>query len=318
MQSVLRKVKEEIICNEKERQEFIAKTKELEKRCEEAETRAAEAESKIAGLEAGSSDIAKAAVEADSGDVNTPGSSSNTAVQVAVEKVARELHSLYKAKHETKVGALKKSYEARWEKRIKEQQAKIEELGRENDELRVGRDVTMSGVVPGMLAPQPPAHVQEESEDARIQREAEAQNVREMSAKMDELVAEVAGVKKVNSALRADLEISRRENSELVAAVEQLLLLEASAISMPPVPEPSPALPHQPQPLATSISDTGLGFKPSLGSRASGLKGPGFGTVGGESRLGMVKRNASGQPGLGMRSGIMSNIERMGRGRGVE
>ena len=317
MQGVLRKVKEEIICNEKERQEFIAKTKELEKRCEEAETRAAEAESKIAGLEAGSSDIAKAAADADHGDVSTPGSSSNTAVQVAVEKVARELHTLYKAKHETKVGALKKSYEARWEKRIKEQQAKIEELGRENDELRVGRDVTMSGVVPGMQAPQPPAQGQVESEDARIQREAEAQRVQEMSARLDELVSEVTSIKKANSALRADLETSRRENSELVAAVEQMLLLESSTASIPAVSEPIPVLPHQ-LPLATSTSDTALGFKSSLGSRASGLKGPGFGTLGGESRLGMMKRNASGQPGLGMRSGIMSNIERMGRGRVVE
>ena len=239
-------------------------------------------------------------------------------MQVAVEKVARELHSLYKAKHETKVGALKKSYEARWEKRIKEQQAKIEELGRENDELRVGRDVTMSGVVPGMLAPQPPAQVQQESEDAIIQREAEAQRVREMSAKLDELVSEVTGVKKDNSALRADLETSRRENSELVAAVEQMLLLESSTNPMPSVPESTPALAHQPPLLATSISDTGLVSKPLLSSRASGIKGPGFGTVGGESRLGMMKRNASGQHGLGMRSGIMSNIERMGRGRGVE
>jgi hypothetical protein len=329
MQVVLRNVKEEIILNQKEHEELVSKTTDLEKKVEEAEARAADAESKLAGYEAGSTLIAGEAQEKDHGDVSTPGSSTNRAVEIAVEKVARELHGLYKAKHETKVGALKKSYEARWEKRIKEMQAQIDDLGRENEELRIGRDATLTGVDPAMLAaqaqPLTEQQQQKESDEAKIQREAEAQLTRELSSQVERLASEVEGVKKENAAIRTDLETSRRENSELVAAVEQMLLLETDNASSASAPAPAPVAVEQRQshaqaPPASNVN-AGLGIRGI--SRASGLKGPGFGTVGGaagEARFGMMKRSVSGASGhglgAGLRSGIMSDIERMGRGGG--
>ena len=65
-----------------------------------------------------------------------------------MERVARELHGLYKSKHETKVAALKKSYEARWEKKIRELETRVEELGEDNERLRIGRDATLTRVAP--------------------------------------------------------------------------------------------------------------------------------------------------------------------------
>ena len=290
MQGILRDVKGELVRGEREREELKAKADESEKRREEAEARAADAQSRLAGVEAGS------AASGASGDASTPGSGSNKAVEAAVENVARELHTLYKTKHENKVGALKKSYEARWEKRIKELQAKVDEVSKENEDLKIGRDATMSGLVPGTLTPV-------ESDEQKHQRIAEAQRrEEEQQAKLATLAAEVETVKNDNAQLRIDLEKERLEKGDLVAAAEEILSLQASA---PPVDPP-----------AVAGSDT---LRGSI-SRASGLKGPGFSTSSaaaapGESRIGLMSmRSTSG----GVRSGMMSNIERMGRGRGAE
>ncbi|MCJ1392179.1 hypothetical protein MMC18_005046 [Xylographa bjoerkii] len=338
MQAVLRGVKEQIMCNEKEREELYTKNKDLERRCDEAETRASEAESKVAGLEAGNSATANSQAEGLSGDISTPGSGSNKAVEIAVEKVARELHTLYKAKHETKVSALKKSYEARWEKRIRDLQSKLDEVTRENDELRIGRDATMSGLVPLAVdaRSEPPSEPPSYSEIEEAKKLEDLQILVEMKTQLESLAGEIDTLRRdyaalevelrearrESVALQAELDTSRRENSELVAAVEQMLSLEvvpASVASSQSVSQPP--LPHA----TSSVGVAGeAGFRSSVASRASGLKGPGFGTVGagaGDGRFGMgaMKRSVSGSQGLGgPRSGIMSNIERMGRGRGVE
>ncbi|MCJ1320562.1 hypothetical protein MMC15_005902 [Xylographa vitiligo] len=337
MQLVLRGVKEQIMCNEKEREELYTKSKDLERRCDEAETRASEAESKVAGLEAGNSAPASLQGEGHPADISTPGSGSNKAVEVAVEKVARELHTLYKAKHETKVSALKKSYEARWEKRLRDLQAKLDEAMRENDELRVGRDATMSGLVPPSIDARSEPHSEPPSynEIEEAQKLEDLQLLVDMKAQLESLATEIDTLRGEHAALEAELESarresaalqdelnnSRRENSELVGAVEQMLSLDVASVPVPTSqPVSQPPLPHA----TSSMGVAGeVGFKASVASRASGLKGPGFGTVGasgGEGRFGMaMKRSTSGGQGLGgTRSGIMSNIERMGRGRGVE
>lgn len=337
LQGLLRTVKEEIIANERERSTLVSQSSDLQERLDEAESRAADASSRIAGLEAASTPHARVAGALDNGDVSTPGSCSNKAVEIAVEKVARELHGLYKAKHETKVGALKKSYEARWEKRIREMQGKIEELGRENEELRLGRDATMTAVAPGAI-PQGPGPGEPLSEaDAAAQnatrdeaerrataaREADAERTKELTGRLDRLAAEVETVKTDNAALRADLATSRLENSELVAAVEQMLTLESA------LPLPLPTTANATAPAADLVEpalngggapgpNTGLGGGGTVGAtkaRASGLKGPGFGA--GAMGPGRFARSTSGSQ-AGPRSGMMSNIERMGRGRGPE
>ncbi|KAJ3523044.1 hypothetical protein NM208_g12603 [Fusarium decemcellulare] len=130
METVLRKVKDEIVISQREREELEQKLEESEKRREAAEMMHQEAESKMAGMRAGK-DVDKSSPE----KPKSPGSS-NHEVEIAVERVARELHALYKSKHESKVTALKKSYESRWEKRVRELEDKIEELSEDNERLR--------------------------------------------------------------------------------------------------------------------------------------------------------------------------------------
>ena len=332
MQSVLREVKDELLRGEKERKELSKRVSDLsvkledrERRLEDSEARSSEAESKLAGF-AESQNLSSQT------DGQAPVTPSNKAVEVAVDKVARELHALYKTKHETKVGALKKSYEARWEKRVKELQSKIEDLQRENEDLKVGRDATMSGVVPGMLE-----HTRNSNQDtdanaaetaAQLQllseeKVATLKKLEELSVRLETFESQVGQLKKDNRSLLHDLDSSRRENSELVAAAEQMLLLETSSSTIEPstfTPHPHtsaasattvPSLPH-----SVSFPTSGLGtsdpqLRTSVGTKASGLRGPGFGSS-------LMKRSTSGTTGVstGGRSGIMSGIERMGRGRG--
>ena len=391
MQSVLRDVKKEIVHGEHERSELTAKFEEVDKRREEAEARASEAESKLAGIEAGTS-----AANAQ-GDVSTPGTGSNKAVEVAVERVARELHTLYKAKHETKVTALKKSYEARWEKRIRELQGRVDTLTKENDDLRIERDATMSGVIPSRSSTTVDSTAQTEDQESQDKKEKEESTARllrleqleashqknrqELQRKLDSTIADFIHTKKENEELHEVLGRERLERGDLVAAVEELLSLQQQKPppSAPPSRAPSfsdthslynhhrqgsPPPPPHPPAMTTSVSESSFSSRGSgtsayngsghghghghasgtgtIPSRASGLKGPGFGasattSTNGESRIGALHKGmrsvrgsgsgygyggivggggGSGGSGTGFRSGIMSNIERMGRGRG--
>ena len=292
METVMRNVREEIISRGREKDELAEKMEESERKREEAETKAAEAESRAAGMKAGS----------DSHSDQT--SSSNGEVGVAVEKVARELHALYKSKHETKVGALKRSYEARWEKRVKELERKVEEVNKENEELKVGRDATLSGVVPSMLNAA-------ETEERRKEAVEMAQKAEEDKARIQGLMEEVSHIRRDNETLMGELEKERVEKGDLVAAVEEMLSMSAAANS--------------------NDGNTSSGLENLRGSisRASGLKAPGFSSsIGaGESRIGRTdtiggpaqskSRSGSGSAGAGsnIRSGMMSNIARMGRTR---
>ncbi|KAI9756107.1 MAG: hypothetical protein M4579_003994 [Chaenotheca gracillima] len=291
MEKVLRTVKQEIMREEREKEEVAQKLEESERKREEAETKAAEAETRVAGL--------RASVPASSPD-SAVGTTKE--VEVAVEKVARELHSLYKSKHETKVAALKKSYEARWEKRVNGLEKKLEELYKENEELRVGRDATMSGVIPGTVH-------QSESADKEAERIEDAQKAEEQKARILGFAEELASLKRDNDQLINELEKERVEKGNLVSAVEEMLSMSG----------PSNAGERQ---TSSSLED----FKSSI-TKASGMKPPGQAATigGGESRIrrtnppggGSLRLNrsyAGGTSGIA-RSGIMSNIERMGRGR---
>jgi hypothetical protein len=213
-----------------------------------------------------------------------------------------DLHASYKKKHENKVAALKRSYEKRWEKRVKELEAKLEELQRENEELRVGRDLTMSGVVPGALeAAKVEAQTKAQAEDAR--------KVEEHKARALGLMEEVASMKRDNERLIAELEKERVEKGEMVAAVEEMLSLQAG-VTVPDGP----------------VSSGMENLRGSI-SRASGMKPPGFSSTAmpaPESRIGRIpvsgglsrSRSGSGGVGIPRSGGIMGNIERMGRTRG--
>ena len=306
MKDVLRSVKEEIVRGDREKDHLLQRVTEAEYKREEAEAKTLEAESKMAGMRASSSPNAPS-------DTNHTNANTSNEVEAAVTKVAKELHTLYKSKHETKVTALKKSYSDRWEKKVKDLQSKIDELSKENDDLRVGRDATMTGVDHTRLL----SNSHAESEAQKKDLESTQQRLETQTLKLHQLEQEISTLQSAltaqestNASLTSELDASRLETAELIAATEELMLLSQAAVEAP----------HPPSQDARSVS--GL----SRSTSGSGLKAPGFGTYGGggESRIGRMggvggygrERSGSGT-GQGGRSGLLGSIERMGRGRGM-
>ncbi|KAI0554516.1 hypothetical protein F4679DRAFT_526353 [Xylaria curta] len=305
MESVLRKVKEEIVRSQCERDQLESKFEESEKRREAAEIMAQEAESKMAAMRAG-----KANTDASSNTANKspekskPGSRE---VEIAVEKVSRELHSLYKSKHESKISALKKSYENRWSKKVHELEDKIEELLEENEKIRAGRDATMTKVDPNQTII---------DEERKVQAVKDSTQIKELNAEIQKLDAVITSVKSDNQELRLLLEKERVEKGELVQLAEEMMSMQSFCQVEAPPPSPPAAKPQPPPPTTNN-------FRSSI-SRPSGLRAPGsvkkptdsrIGGLGSERKVGGGLRPTSGTAG---RSGIMSSIEKMGnyRGRG--
>ncbi|CAF9921316.1 hypothetical protein IMSHALPRED_005144 [Imshaugia aleurites] len=307
MQTVLKDVKEEIIRSEREKEQLLQRVSEAEYRRQDAESKVVEAESKIAGMRASSSSTAPS----ESGSANT-----NSEVEAAVTKVAKELHGLYKTKHEAKVTALKKSYSDRWEKKIKDLQAKIDELSKENDDWRIGRDATMTGVEPGALSAAPSPESEAEKENERQKQEKQEQRLEEQRRQLSNVERELENVRRnlassteQNVALVSQLSASRAETADLIAATEELMTLSQHAMASSSA---GAANAHPPPPDARSTL--------SRSTSGSGLKAPGFGGYSGESRIGRMPapsgyRRDRGENGAGGRSGLLGNIERMGRGR---
>ena len=319
MQKVMKDVKEEIIRGDREKDSLLQRVQEAEHKREEAETRIVEAESELEGLRA-------SAVSTSTPQNRTDGSNPpNNEVEVAVTKVAKELHGLYKSKHEAKVTALKKSYSDRWERKVRDLNTKVDELSKENDDLRLGRDATMTRVVPPTSNTDTTASISTLS-IAGKNAETEAQ-VKDLETKLSTMESELSTIRTTlegsesgKRMLQDQLEASRAETADLIAASEELMLLSQPSFSSsvtggrPPSVEP---------PIYQGENLRRQSF--SRSTSGSGLKAPGFGTGsgsggGGESRIGRVGMGAgtggierSGS-GLG-RSGILSNIERMGRGR---
>lgn len=212
METVLRQVKDEIMITQKERETLEAKLEESEGRREAAEFMAQEAESKMAVMRA--SKVNNDAT-ASPGVKSPKATASQREIEVAVEKVARELHAAYKSKHESKVAALKKNYEMRWDKKIRELEAKIEELNRENEELRVGRDATLT-------------KVELETTERREQAVKDSAEIKGLHAEVDKLGASLRSVQEDNAELRQQLECERVEKGELVTLAEELMQMQTN------------------------------------------------------------------------------------------
>lgn len=310
MQSVLRSVKEEILHEQHEHERLRQRLEASEKKREDAEAKLLEVDSKIAGMQAAAAAAGNPTASADLDGQSTPGcnvNSGNAAVEAAVEKVARELHALYKSKHENKVSALKKSYEARWEKRTKQLEDKIRDLNHENEDLRVARDATMSGNVPATpdLHPMDGAVNQEDGE----RKVDEAYQSEQHKARLEELLSEIRTFRQENTTLQQQLVSERKEMAELVKATEEMmqLSLQPNPISTAAIVEgrrdevPTPRSANNRKGSITKSTSVGVWKQSSIGSA-------------GESRIGRMGGVTGG--GLGStRSGIMNNIERMGRGR---
>jgi hypothetical protein len=239
--------------------------------------------------------------------------------------VARELHTLYKSKHETKVAALKKSYESRWEKRVREAERKLATAHEENDRLRVERDAAQSD---NMAAANASMITRENDEHEAEKRVLEAQ--------IKGLQHEMASIKHDSERLRFELKSERAEKGELVAAVDEWLAIQNQPAQQQQQHQPPP--PQREREREPSVSSAGNleeeyqtsnelpaeNFRRSVSrSGSSGIRPPAsgekriprFGAGGGHSR-----GNSGGKSGIAVftpgRGGIMSSIERMGRGGG--
>ncbi len=318
MQSVLRNVKEQIIRGDREMDQLAQKLEESERKREEAESKAIEAQTKIASLKAGSAAAAAA-------DGTPGGSSANRSTDAAIEKVAKELHGLYRQKHEVKVAALKESYRARWERKIRELEGRIDHLTRENDDLRLGRDATMSGVVPPSIhnsAVNQQKLDQERAEQANFLADLQKETARvrhdngTLVTQLDRERSKIAGLRDENGNLVGQLEKYRLEMADLVAATEEMMQLSLNASSITADVASALSTKASLENLHGSVEN----LRGSVSRAVSGLKQPGYGAGPGESRIGrMGERSArvgfGATAGGGSRSGIMGNIERMGRGR---
>jgi hypothetical protein len=253
------------------------------------------------------------------------------------------LHTLYKGKHEAKVAALKKSYEARWEKRVREAESKLKDAMEEIERLKTERDATMSGVIRDVkLGPS--------SGDTTILRECEELEAHKkvLEARVKGLEEEIKSVKRDSENLRSELKSERAEKGELVAVVDEWLAMQqeqqhhqqsvleprTSQESQNPS-DSSSSRPNQVNKPAVSASDTaasniGRAVPATSGIRPRAIGGPtpkvarfgmpGSAIPGGHARgnSGSGRTGCSGPGGIPApgRSGIMSSIERMGRGGG--
>ncbi|KAL7650743.1 hypothetical protein ACMYSQ_010511 [Aspergillus niger] len=314
MEAILREVRAEIVEGEQEKERLARKLDEAEKSREQLEGRVVELESQLASA-LQSASAGNAAPE----NTSRTKTSEETAkeVQDAVEKVARELHTLYKSKHETKVAALKKSYEARWEKRVREAENKLTAANEENERLKIERDAAVSE--PPRVDPSLLSHEREEHEAEK----------RVLEAQIKGLQQEMTALKEDNERLHAELKQERAEKGELVAAVDEWLAIQQD---QPPAQgDPQPLTTRElesPEPVLVAPEPPTGSFQRSVshGSTSSGIRPPSTTSSNGEKRIpkigAMGNRHARGNSGSKSgiavptpgRSGIMGSIERMGRG----
>jgi chromosome segregation ATPase len=340
MENVLRTVRTEILDGEHERDRLLKKAEEAEKAKEQLEGRVVELESQQSAAREAAESGASSAHSSEQGAQ----SSCDTAkeVQDAVEKVARELHSLYKSKHETKVAALKKSYESRWEKRVRELENKLHKAVAQSERLQNELDTMISSANVGETT------MLRESEELEAQKHV-------LEAKVKGLEQELNAVKRDADMLRSELKHERAEKSELVAVVDEWLAMqeeqaeqdahmetERSQSPEPPTLKRENILdetadqPTGEHPGTATDESNGAGdtikavrhapaapMQPPASTNARprvmpGLtpKMPRFGMPNGHSRTNSGGSISSGIGRLPVpgRSGIMSSIERMGRG----
>ncbi|KAI9720126.1 MAG: hypothetical protein M1828_005772 [Chrysothrix sp. TS-e1954] len=278
VETVLKSVREEYLIGEREKDDLQAKLEESNRAREEAELKAAEA--------------SRTSMAQSQFDPRSSGASSNTDAVVAqkvaqqldekMENLARELHAVYKKKHEGKVATLKKTYETRADKRCHELQASIDDLSKQLEELQATKESSLSLELPKHRVADIAKYEEQKTE------------IQQSKAKIAGLEEEMNSVRGTHSRLLQELEQERVEKGELVAAVDEMLALQ-SEVGAP-----------------SAIED----FRKSI-SRPSGLRGPGFG----ESRIGRGGPGApqrSTSNGTSGKSRMMSNIERMGSGRAID
>lgn len=332
MEEVLREVKQNAFVEEREREKLRRQAEDAERQAEEAEVKILELNASLDTLR---SDRLKSPVKTEPA---TPGGGLDVdlAVKNATESVARELHALYKGKHERKVADLKVSYEKRWIKQVEQLRAELKASQDEVVKLQTEKEATMSGVVPGQI-------------EAMSRMEGQIEELRrwneEVSAEKKVLEAEGAGWKSQvetltaeTETLRKDLQRERVEKGDLVAQIDEFLSLKAEEEEI--AAERARTQAALQQPVSPPRSEDGNGTRPlSATSTASPKKCRN--SLGGETGvprtsrprpMSMLQKPTAGKysnipaPGSGLKApsskvgysgrsgGIMEGIARMGAG----
>lgn len=234
MEEVIREVKQNAFMEELEREKLRRQIDEADRKAEDQEVKILELNATLEALRSDRHNRSMHSPEKDSLEPATPSVTTaldvDAAVKDATERVARELHTLYKGKHERKVADLKVSYEKRWIKQVdqlrsdlkaaQEEISKLQQTSHENASNNHGNSV--SGP----------------SDAALSKMEGQVEELRrwndEVIADKKFLEAEVAGLKqRLNSFhneagdLRKELEQERVEKGELVAQVDLFLVMSA-------------------------------------------------------------------------------------------
>ncbi|RAH70863.1 uncharacterized protein BO66DRAFT_391303 [Aspergillus aculeatinus CBS 121060] len=315
LEAVLRDMKAEIVGGEQEKERLVKRAIDAEKMKEHLEGRVLNLQSQLTASRNSASEESSSATHSPRVKI-----AEETAkeVQDAVKKVARELHTAYQKKHETKVAALKKSYEARWEERVRQAENKLKVTAEENEHLRKERDTVLSEASRANSSLLPHA-IKEIGPDHRV-----------LEAQVKDLQQEVVILKDETERLHAELKVERAEKGELVAAVDEWLSIQPVQPSEPSLPPSSHAqLPQslEPSTTATEPAPENIQRKVSQGGSSSSTRPPSTGAGYERERkipkIGVpVSRqgrgNSGSKSGIAVftpgRSGIMGSIERMGRG----
>lgn len=231
MEEVLRELKQNAFIEEHEREKLRRQAEEAEKKAEEQEVKILELN---ASLETLRSDRVKNSPSPQKLDEPaTPGNQNvvdvDAAVKNATETVARELHALYKTKHERKVSDLKVSYEKRWIKQVDQLRAELKEAHDEIMKLETEREATLSGVLPNQLQNQAEqiSRMEGQIEELRRFNEETVAEKKMLEAEISGLKNQLDSVQRENEKLRREVESERVEKGELVAQVEVFLQVSA-------------------------------------------------------------------------------------------
>ncbi|KAF8427291.1 hypothetical protein EV426DRAFT_399748 [Tirmania nivea] len=241
-----------------------------------------------------------------------------------VDRIAKELHVLYKQKHETKVAALKKSYEQRWEKKMKALESEIETLKETFPQTQPAKSTV------------PAAELKELNSKTQT-----------LIQELEDVKVENENLKDENKQLKEQVQKERREKGELVGAVEEMLALQMQTLSEAvtaaeeerhegtsiqktnprPQPQAAPSAGAAPskssglaKPGTLKVKDVKKLEKGWEGvrRRASGIGITPLGETGGVTGIAAPRAGASGlvAPRAGGASALKGGIERMGRGAG--
>ncbi|KAF2268057.1 hypothetical protein CC78DRAFT_530450 [Lojkania enalia] len=344
VQKLLQDVQAELARNDSEREALLARLAEAEKRADDAEQRSSDLETRVIEAESKNVDMTTF-INPDEGDENRKIYSEaecQAAIAEKVNEVARDLHAAYKAKHEKKIKALKENYQKKADDRCKELRVQIIRLERRVEEAEKKRDDTFSKVLPPEFdkdtacekcgkKDSPISSISKADDLRRLEEQkSEIENLR---AKLAGLQSELSSLKRSSETIAKELEAERIEKGELVLAAEQMMamcgekmeemqqedLRRSQLGGVPPtaptttssgIGRPGSALAMGRPGSAMGERLGAMGAEKSGIAKPTGLRAPGgFGFNGGSG----LNRSTGGG-----KSRIMSNIERMGGGRGQD